>query len=62
MAIPFLISSLLCNKLIEFLRRYGYMVKYSMKILGGMLIIVGLLLITSYFGKLSLILGQVLTF
>ena len=62
MAIPFLISSLLCNKLLEYLRRYGHIVKYSMKILGTLLIIVGLLLITSYFGKLSLMLGLMLSF
>jgi cytochrome c-type biogenesis protein len=62
MAIPFLISSLLCNRLLGFLKRYGYLVKYSMRILGVFLIVVGLLLITSYFGKLSLILGQALTF
>ena len=62
MAIPFLISSLLCNKLLGFLKRYGHLVRYSMKILGILLIIIGLLLITSYFGTLSLILGQVLTF
>jgi cytochrome c-type biogenesis protein len=62
MAIPFIISSLLCNKLLGFLKRYGHLVKYSVKILGVFLIIVGLLLITSYFGKLGLILGQILTF
>lgn len=62
MAIPFLISSLLCNRLLDFLKRYGHLVRYSMKILGILLIIVGLLLITSYFGKLSLVLGQALTF
>ncbi|MCX5818172.1 MAG: cytochrome c biogenesis protein CcdA [Proteobacteria bacterium] len=62
MAIPFLISSLLCNRLLDFLKRYGHLVRYSMKILGILLIIVGLLLITSYFGRLSLVLGQALTF
>lgn len=62
MAIPFLISSLLCNRLLDFLKRYGHLVRYSMKILGILLIIVGLLLITSYFGRLSLLLGQALTF
>lgn len=61
MAIPFLISSLLCNRLLDFLKRYGRLVRYSMKILGVLLIVVGLLLITSYFGRLSLILGQALT-
>ncbi len=61
MAIPFLISSLLCNKLLGFLKRYGHLVRYSMKILGILLVIIGLLLITSYFGTLSLMLGQVLT-
>ena len=62
MAIPFLISSLLCNRLLGFLKRYGHFVRYSMKILGVLLIIIGLLLVTSYFGTLSLMLGQALTF
>ena len=62
MAIPFLISSLLCTRLLGFLKRYGHFVRYSMKILGVLLIIIGLLLVTSYFGTLSLMLGQALTF
>jgi cytochrome c-type biogenesis protein len=62
MAIPFLLSSLLCNRLLYFLKRYGHLVRYSMKILGILLVIIGLLLITSYFGRLSLILGKALTF
>ena len=62
MAIPFIISSLLCNKLLGFLKRYGHLVKYSVKILGVFLIILGLLLITSYFGRLSMMLGEALTF
>ncbi len=60
MAIPFVISSLLCNRLLDFLKRYGHLVRYSMKILGVSLIIVGLLLVTSYFGKISLMLGSTL--
>lgn len=62
LALPFIIASLLCNHLLDFLKKYGSLVRYSTKILGILLIIVGLLFITSYFGKLSLILGRLVTF
>lgn len=53
LAIPFLISAVLFDRLLGFLRRYGYVVKYAQKIMGVLLIVVGLLLITSYLGIFS---------
>lgn len=46
-AIPFLLSALLFQQLLRFLRRFGYIVKYTMRILGILLIIVGILLVTA---------------
>lgn len=53
LAIPFIISALLFHRLFGFLKRYGSVVKYTSKIMGVLLIIIGLLLLTSYFNKLS---------
>jgi cytochrome c-type biogenesis protein len=58
LAIPFIISALLFHRLFSFLKRYGSVVKYTTKIMGILLILIGLLLITSYFNKLSEWMGQ----
>jgi len=58
LAIPFIMSALLFDKLLSFLKRFGYLVKYSTKILGVLLIIIGAILFTSYFSTLSLRVGQ----
>jgi cytochrome c-type biogenesis protein len=58
LAIPFIISALLFHRLLGFLKRYGYVVKYTMKIMGVLLIIVGVLMVTSYFNRLSHWMGQ----
>jgi cytochrome c-type biogenesis protein len=54
LAVPFIISALLFDRLLGFLKRYGSIVKYSMKIMGILLIIIGLLLATSSLHKLSI--------
>ncbi len=53
LAIPFIISAVLFDRLLGFLKRCGYVVKYAVKIMGVLLIVIGLLLLTSYFGKLA---------
>ena len=53
LAVPFIISALLFDRLLGFLKRYGSIVKYSMKIMGILLIIIGLLLATSSLQRLS---------
>ena len=53
LAVPFILSAILFDHLLGFLKRYGYVVKYAMKIMGVLLIAIGLLLLTSYYGKLS---------
>ena len=62
LAIPFVISALLFDKLFNLLKRYGYIARYATKIMGILLIIIGLLLFTSYYSTLSLRFGQILTF
>ncbi len=52
-AIPFLLSALLFQQLLRFLRRFGYIVKYTMRILGILLIIIGILLLTADFYRIA---------
>ena len=53
LAIPFLIAGLLVNRLIDFLKHYGYIVQYTAKVIGFLLIVLGLLLLTGYWGIIS---------
>ena len=52
-ALPFILSALLFNQLLRFIKRYGYVVKYTMKIMGILLIVIGLLLATSNLHRIS---------
>jgi cytochrome c-type biogenesis protein len=52
-AVPFILSALLFHQFLSFLKRYGYVVKYTMKIMGILLIVIGLLLVTSYLNRIS---------
>ena len=52
-ALPFILSALLFNQLLRFIKKYGYVVKYTMKIMGILLIVVGLLLATASLHRLS---------
>jgi cytochrome c-type biogenesis protein len=52
-AVPFILSALLFDQLLRFIKRYGFIVKYTMKIMGILLIIVGLLLATANLSRLS---------
>lgn len=53
LAVPFVISALLFQQLLGFIKRYGYVVKYTTKIMGILLIVIGVLLATSYFSRFS---------
>jgi cytochrome c-type biogenesis protein len=53
-AVPFILSSLLFDQLLRFIKRYGFIVKYTMKVMGVLLIIIGLLLVTSNLHKFSM--------
>jgi cytochrome c-type biogenesis protein len=51
LGLPFIISALLFHRLFGLLRRYGYVVKYTSKVMGALLIVLGLLLVSSYFNR-----------
>ena len=52
-AVPFILSALLFDQLLRFIKRYGFIVKYTMKVMGVLLIVIGLLLVTSNLHRLS---------
>ncbi len=62
LAIPFILSALLFDKLFDFLKRYGFVMRYSAKIMGVLLLVMGVLLATSYYTTLTLKLGQFFSF
>ncbi|HOJ72084.1 MAG TPA: cytochrome c biogenesis protein CcdA [Syntrophorhabdaceae bacterium] len=60
MAVPFLFSSMIFDRLLNLMKRFGSVMRYSQKILGILLIVVGFLLVSSLFTKISFYLGQVI--
>ncbi len=54
LAIPFVISSLLFDKLFILLKRFGFIARYAVKVLGVLLILLGLLMVSSYYNTLNL--------
>lgn len=60
MAIPFIVSSLLFDRIMGLIRRYGFVMKYTQKILGVLLVCVGILLVSSIFTRLSFYLGNLI--
>lgn len=53
LSLPFIVSAFLFHHFFYFIKRYGFIVKYTKKITGILLIIVGFLLATSYFSRLT---------
>lgn len=62
LAIPFLVSALIFDQLFGLLKKYSSIVKYSMKVLGVLFILIGVLFFSSYWGMVIGKLGQWLTF
>ena len=56
LAIPFIISALLFDQLFGLLKKYSSIVRYSMKFLGVLFVIIGLLFFSSYW---SLVVGKI---
>jgi cytochrome c-type biogenesis protein len=56
LAIPFVISALLFDQLFGLLNKYSSIVKYSMKFLGVLFIVIGILFFSSYW---SLVIGRI---
>jgi cytochrome c-type biogenesis protein len=61
LAIPFIISALLFDQLFGLLKKYSSIVKYSMRILGVLFIIIGILFFSSYWSLVIGKIGQMLT-
>lgn len=61
LAIPFLVSALIFDQLFGLLKKYISIVKYSMKVLGVLFILIGVLFFSSYWGIVIGKLGQWLT-
>ncbi len=53
LAIPFFIAALLVGRILQLMQRYGWIMKYSSYVIGGLLIVVGVLLASGYFARLS---------
>lgn len=61
MAVPFLFSSIIFDRLLNIMRRFSYVMRYSQRILGALLTIIGFLLASSLFTRISFYLGQILS-
>ncbi len=56
LAIPFFVAALLVSRVMDFMQRFGYIVRYTSIALGILLIILGLLLVTGFWvvlGKMA---------
>ena len=61
LAIPFIISALLFDQLFGLLKKYGSIVRYSMKFLGALFVIIGVLFFSSYWNLVIGKIGQIFT-
>ena len=53
LAIPFFVAALLVGRILHLMQKYGWIMKYSSYVIGGLLILVGGLLASGYFAWLS---------
>ena len=58
LAIPFFMSAIFFHKLFRLLQRVHFMARYSMKVLGVILIFVGILLLTDYYGAVTIFVNR----
>ncbi|NLW36250.1 cytochrome c biogenesis CcdA family protein [Syntrophorhabdus aromaticivorans] len=61
LAIPFMVAALLFNQLFSLLKRYGSVMRYSVKILGVLFICIGVLFFSSFWGVVSSKIGRILS-
>ena len=62
LAVPFVASALIFDRLFSLLKRYGRVVKYSTRTLGALLLIIGVLLVTNYYTIVTERLGTIFRF
>ena len=53
LAIPFFVAALLVGRILYLMQKYGWIMKYSSYVIGGLLIVVGALLASGYFAWIS---------
>ncbi len=53
LAVPFFVAALLVGHLLRFMQKYGWIMKYSSYVIGGLLIVIGVLLATGYYTRIS---------
>lgn len=53
LAIPFFLSAIFFHKIFRLLQRFTAVTRFATKVLGGILIAIGLLLLTNYFGAVT---------
>ena len=57
LALPFFVCALLVSHLMRFMQRFGSLVRYTSYCLGGLLVVLGLALVTGYYSALTGMLG-----
>ena len=57
LAVPFFIAAILVARLMNLMQRFGQVVRYTSLALGGLLVVLGLSLVTGYFTVLTRVLG-----
>lgn len=58
LAIPFFVSALLISRLMGFMRRWGYIVKYTSKVLAILLVLLGAFLMSGYWKSITAALSE----
>ena len=53
LAIPFFVAALLVGRILHLMQKYGWILKYSSYVIGGLLIAVGVLLTTGSYTRIS---------
>jgi cytochrome c-type biogenesis protein len=57
LAIPFFVAALLVARLMNLMRRFGHVVRYTSLVLGALLVVLGALLVTGYFTVIARLIG-----
>ncbi len=57
LAIPFFLAAVFIGRLMNLMQRFGHIVRYASFALGGLLIILGLLLVTGFFSAFTRLVG-----
>jgi cytochrome c-type biogenesis protein len=53
LALPFFVAALLVGRILHLMQKYGWVMKYSSYLIGGLLIVIGVLLASGYFARIS---------